>query len=218
MKKSIIALLVVILAVTGLMYWVTNEKVMTREVTEMMYGEQLQQQGKDTKELVDIMYEQQHKWWVPIMIGCVLAEAGKIFFWTTIVFAGFYSVSKKKYFEIFPAAVVAETAKALQAVAAGINFVYFNPPTSIAKLSTVPFSLASFFDVDKLDMWMVQVLSAVNIFELLYIVLFAWYLSKDLNEPMGKMSKIVLYTYGLLSVLIIAGMASATANMPQIGK
>lgn len=216
MKKSIVILLVVILAATAGLYWITMEYVMTLEVTEMMSGEQIKQQGAT----VEQAYKVTHEGWLPIvmMVSTALAEAGKIFFWTTIVFAGFYSVSKKKYFEIFPAAVVAETAKVLQSIVVNINLIFFNPPTSPADMSTVPFSLASFFDVDKLDIWMVQVLSSVNIFELLYIVLFAWYLSKDLNEPMGKTSKIVLYTYGLLSVLIIAGMASATANMPQIGK
>lgn len=129
------------------------------------------------------------------------------FFYTLVVslvvFIGYYLTIKQKFSIIFKCAALSQTVFAVMYIVYYSVLGFGGLPECAAGLSTYPLSLASFFDVCRLDMWMVPTLSYCNLFELSYVLLFAYLLSRNIKQEYKKSLKMVLYTYGLLLLLII---------------
>ena len=163
MKKTIL-LLVGIMLVYVISAWLRLEYVMTIDNIAVMYEDLLENNKTVTAEN---LYEKTHQYSLVTMIIMALSALVKVLFFTLVVYVGYYLFAKQSFLDILKATVVAEFVNVLLSVIAVVNLIWFNPPTSLLDMSVAPFSLASFFDINKLDQWMVTPLSAVNIFEVL---------------------------------------------------
>lgn len=199
MKKTLL-LIVVILVVKVLLTYLTTKYVMTLENVSVIYAE-LIKSGTVTAEA---LYEQMHS--VLQVVGQVTAVVQtllSIAFIALVVFGGFYLVQKQPFLEVLKSSVVAQMAVLLAGVAQLVYFIYFNPPTSQIELSVMPFSLATLLSSADIAAWAFPALNTANIFEVLYVLLFAYSLSKNVKLSFGTCCKVVLCSYGLMTLLLV---------------
>jgi hypothetical protein len=206
MKKTIL-LLVGIMLVYVISVWLRLEYVMTIDNIAVMYEDLLENNKTVTAEN---LYEQTHQYTLVTLIITALSALVKLLFFTLVVYVGYYLFAKQSFLDILKATVVAESVNVLLSLVAVVNLIWFNPPTSQLDLAVAPLSLASFFDINKLDQWMVTPLSAMNIFEVLYILVLSYVLSKNLKQSFGMSSKVVLCSYGVVTLLLIIGSTALT--------
>jgi hypothetical protein len=206
MKKTIL-LLVGIMLVYVISAWLRLEYVMTIDNIAVMYEDLLENNKNVTAEN---LYEQTHQYTLVTLIITALSALVKLLFFTLVVYVGYYLFAKQSFLDILKSTVVAESVNVLLSLVAVVNLIWFNPPTSQLDVAVAPFSLASFFDINKLDQWMVTPLSAMNIFEVLYIVVLSYMLSRNLKQTFGTSCKIVLCSYGVVTLLLIIGSTALT--------
>lgn len=187
--------------------WLRLEYVMTIDNIAVMYEDLLENNKNVTAEN---LYEQTHQYTLVTLIITALSALVKLLFFTLVVYVGYYLFAKQSFLDILKATVVAESVNVLLSLVAVVNLIWFNPPTSQLDAAVAPLSLASFFDINKLDQWMVTPLSAMNIFEVLYIVVLSYVLSKNLKQSFGMSSKVVLCSYGVVTLLFIIGSTALT--------
>lgn len=205
MRDSILYLTLILIAY-GIICCLRLEYVMTMENIGVMYGDVI----KSSNVTAASLYEQTHKYWVTGLLLALIPAICKVFFYALVVYIGFYLISKQKYLEILKATVVAEFVNVLMGTTKTIDMIFFNPPTTLVDMSLAPLSLASLFDVHKLDQWMLVPLSAANVFEVLYMLVLSYLLSRNLKQGFGRCLKVVVSSYGLVSVLIVVVMTFIT--------
>lgn len=190
MKKTLICLLLIMGA-----YIVTNwfylNYVMTPETVEVIYGEG--------------MYDQIHQFSIIGYFVTIISAIIRVVFYALVVYVGYCLFAKQSFMPILQSVVVAEGVNVLAAVMKALNGAFINPPTTLLEEKMPIFSLLSFFDVNKLDQWIVTSLATVNIFEVLYILVLSYMLSKNLKQSYGTSCKVVLCSYGLVTLLIVIG-------------
>lgn len=195
MKKTLICLLLIMGA-----YIVTNwfylNYVMTPETIEIIYGEG--------------MYDQIHQFSIFGYFLTVISVIIRVVFYALVVYVGYCLFVKQPFMPILQSVVVAEGVNVLAAVMKALNEAFINPPTTLLETEMPVFSLLSFFDINKLDQWMVKPLTAVNIFEVLYILVLSYILSKNLKQSYGTSCKVVLCSCGLVKLLIVIGLTVFT--------
>ena len=206
MKKTIL-LLVGIMLVYVISAWLRLEYVMTIDNIAVMYEDLLENNKTVTAEN---LYEKTHQYSLVTMIIMALSALVKVLFFTLVVYVGYYLFAKQSFLDILKATVVAESVNVLLSLVAVVNLIWFNPPTSQLDVAVAPLPLASFFDINKLDQWMVTPLSAMNIFEVLYIVVLSYMLSRNLKQTFGTSCKVVLCSYGVVALLLISGSTALT--------
>lgn len=153
-----------------------------------------------------------------LKLSCIAPIITQLFYTllvSLVVFIGYYLTTKQKFGTIFKCAAMAQTVFAVMYIVYYSVLGFRGLPECAAGLSTYPLSLASFFDVCKLDMWMVPTLSYVNIFEIAYMALLAYLLSKNIKQEYKQSLKMVLYTYGLLQLLIIVCQSAGYVFMTE---
>lgn len=141
-----------------------------------------------------------------LTLSCIAPIFTQLFYTfmvSLVVFIGYYLNSKQKFGTIFKCAALSQTVFAVMYIVYYSVLGFGGLPECAAGLSTYPLSLASFFDVCRLDMWMIPPLSYVNVFEAAYMALLAYLLSKNVKQQYKESLKMVLYTYGLMLLLII---------------
>lgn len=142
----------------------------------------------------------------PLWLACIAPIFTQLFFIfvvSLVVFIGYYLATRQNFGTIFKCAALSQTVFAMMYIIYYAALGFGGLPECAAGLSTYPLSLASLFDVCRLDMWMVPTLSYVNLFEISYMLLLAYLLSKNIKQEYKQSLKMVLYTYGLLLLLII---------------
>lgn len=152
--------------------------------------------------VINKMYNEVHSNW---MIGALLAVfvvVFRIFFYSLVIYLGFYLYDKQQFLPIFEVVVISDVINVIAALIKNINLIFFNSPTDYYEMTVVPFSLTSFFDVHKIEPWILVPLNAANLFEIAYIFLMTYLISKKMKYSFGDSFKIVIGTYGLLALLI----------------
>ena len=197
MKKTI-AFFVAIILLYAVLYWIRLEYVLTLDNVNVMYADFI----NGNASTADNIFNHAHSHWVLGSLFAVLSSASRLFFWAFVVYCGFYLLQKQNFWQILKVVILTESVNVLMNIVKTANLVFFNRPTSPAALTTSPLSLASLFDIDKLDPWMVIPLSAANLFEVAYIVMLSFLLSRNLKLSLATTSKVVLCSYGLVSLLI----------------
>ncbi len=142
----------------------------------------------------------------PLLLACIAPVFTQLFYafvYALVLFIGYYLTTKQKFGTIFKCASLAQTVFVVMYIVHNSVLGFGGLPECAAGLSVFPLSLASFFDVCKLDMWMVPTLSYVNVFEIAYMALLAFLLSKNIKQEYKQSLKMVLYTYGLMLLLIV---------------
>lgn len=208
MKKTIFYLVCILLISCGI-YYLEMEYVMTIDNIAVMYGD-MSENSTNTANTAKEIYEQLQQYKIIGLITTFFSVLFKLLFFTLVVYVGYYLFAKQSFLDILKATVVAEFVNVLSRVVLVVNHIWFNPPTSQLDAAVAPLSLASFFDINKLDQWMVTPLSAMNIFEVLYIVVLSYVLSKNLKQSFGMSSKVVLCSYGVVTLLFIIGSTALT--------
>lgn len=201
MKKTIL-FLIAILLIQGVLAWFNVKYVMTEEYFATMFG--VSADDSAVEQMVEVSRNPVFQ--IIQVVFSTVAVFVSILFNALVVFVGYYLFAKQSFLDVFKAVVVATWVAVIKTVTMVVNFIFINPPTSTIETNVVPFSLASFFDINKLDQWMVTPLSAVNIFEVLYILVLSYVLSKNLKQSFGTSSKVVLCSYGLVTLLYIVGL------------
>ena len=160
------------------------------------------------------LIEGQQKWrWLsyalmPILLiikwflVAVAIDVGAMFFEVELKF--------KKAFQI---AMLSEMAFLLL-LAVKFGWFFYNRDTlTLAYVQAfMPLSLSSFIDVSKIDKWFIYPLQVINIFELIYWLLLAYFLGIELKKPSGKAFQFVLGTYGVGLLIWIIFMAFLILN------
>lgn len=171
--------------------WFYLNYVMTPETVEVIYGEG--------------MYDQIHQFSIIGYFVTIISAIIRVVFYALVVYVGYCLFAKQSFMPILQSVVVAESVNVLAAVMKALNGAFINPPTTLSEEKMPIFSLLSFFDVNKLDQWIVTSLATVNIFEVLYILVLSYMLSKNLKQSYGTSCKVVLCSYGLVTLLIVIG-------------
>ncbi|MDD6002884.1 MAG: hypothetical protein PUC50_11910 [Bacteroidales bacterium] len=154
----------------------------------------------------------------PIWLNCIAPIITNLFFVfvvSLVVFIGYYLTTKVKFGTIFKCTALSQTVFAIMYIAYYTLIGLYKFPDCLAELSIMPLSLASFFDVCRLDMWMIPPLSYVNVFEIAYMALLAYLLSKNVKQQYKESLKMVLYTYGLMLLLIVVCVSAGSVYMTE---
>ena len=154
----------------------------------------------------------------PLYLACIAPIFTQLFFIfvvSLVVYIGYYLATRQKFGTIFKCAALSQTVFAVMYIIYYSLLGFGGLPECAAALSTYPLSLASLFDVCRLDMWMVPTLSYVNVFEIVYMALLAYLLSKSVKQKYKESLKMVLYTYGVLLLLIVVSVSAGYVFMSE---
>lgn len=78
--------------------------------------------------------------------------------------------------------------------------------------SFMPLSVTNFLELRTIDKWFIYPLQTLNLFEVSYWLLLAYFLSKALNNTFGKALQFVALTYGSGLIIWMVFMAFLTLN------
>ncbi|MCQ2974173.1 MAG: hypothetical protein MJ211_05115 [Bacteroidales bacterium] len=198
MKKNIFALIGITIAYI-VIYLLNLKYVLTLDNINVIYEGVINGDEEIAKKLYDSLNSS-------MLLGIIITSLtvlGKVFLIALIIYIGYYLVEKQNYKDILSSVIVAEVVNLITALVKNINLAFINPPSTYIDTTLTPFSLVSFFDPQKLDQWLLIPLSAVNIFEVIYILLLSYMLSKNLKRSFGNSCQMVLLSYGLVLVLFI---------------
>lgn len=198
MKRNVFLFAIIILAY-GLLYWLKLANVLTLDNISIIYSDL----AKGNSSVAAKIFEQSHKYWVAGLLFSMVSALLKVMFWALVIYVGFYLTQKQSFKPIVEAVALSELVNIAMNATQLTDFVFFNPPTSVAELSMAPLSLAGLFDVSRLDPWMVVPLSAANLFELAYVLVLSLLLSRRLSVGCGYACKVVLSSYGLVALLLV---------------
>ncbi|MCQ2974164.1 MAG: hypothetical protein MJ211_05070 [Bacteroidales bacterium] len=154
----------------------------------------------------------------PLWLCCIapiFTQLFYLFLLSFVVYIGYYLTIKQKFGTILKCVALSQIVFGVMSIVNVLKIIIYGLPECTIGLSVYSFSLASFFDVCRLDMWMVIPLSYFNIFEIFFVLLLSYLLSKNFNNSFSKSLKMVLYTYGLTLVLIIICLCSSYIFMTE---
>lgn len=208
MKKSIL-LIAVILVAYAFLSWFNMNFVLTLDNMSVIYGDE---------DLAKTLYDSTHKLWIVSLVSAVFLQIVKVLFYSLVVYLGYRLFDKQKFAPIFQAVVGAEFVNVVGGAVKCINLAFVNPPVSQISTTLTPFSLMSFFDANAIEAWKIVPLNAVNVFEVLYIVVLTCLLGKSLGRTFGKSFKVVLLSYVLVTVLYVAGSTGLAVLAGNVNK
>jgi|SRR5690625_431098 len=148
---------------------------------------------------VDGILESREKfWWVPYLIQIVVILI-KVLFVSLCIFIGVVlSDIRIPFKNIFRVAVIAEIIFVI-----GQSIYLFNLYTHRAELTFettanyFPLSMLSFFGVENVVSWLHYPLQTLNLFEVVYVVLISWLLSRQWKPDFIESLNIVIPSYGI---------------------
>ncbi|MCB9426652.1 MAG: hypothetical protein H6584_06445 [Flavobacteriales bacterium] len=158
--------------------------------------------NKLAQEQVDKFFEDQASWWwlgyaaTPLI---VLLRAGlvAICLYIGVFMYEIHEKTKITMIKIFKITLVGEF---VLLSASYVKFFYFYFQTNDYSLEDIqrfsPLSLVSLFNIEELELWLQVPLQAFNIFELIYILLLSYFLSKIIHNKFTKSFELVLVSYG----------------------
>lgn len=76
----------------------------------------------------------------------------------------------------------------------------------------MPLSLSSLIDTSSIDKWFIYPLQVINLFEIAYWFILAYFLSIELKKPFGKAFQFVASTYGVGLIIWVIFMAFLVLN------
>ena len=123
---------------------------------------------------------------------------------------------KIKYKKLFNLVIKAEFLFLGVIILKTVWFYFFQTNYTLEDLQYFyPFSLLNIIDYEDLEPWFVYLLQVINLFEVVYWVLLAYLLDKELRTPKGEHTgiKIVASTYGVGLLIWVVAIMFFTLNM-----
>ena len=121
----------------------------------------------------------------------------KIAFISTILYTVLFFKNKKiKYNEILEIVLVAEFIFLFVPIIKMTWFYFFMNNYTLKNFQQFfPLSLANFFNINQLPLWLLYPMQTINLFEIVYIYLLSYLISKKINFSFFKTSIIILTAY-----------------------
>ena len=106
-----------------------------------------------------------------------------------------FKITFKKFFQLV---MISEIVFLVLAIVKFLWFYFYNETLTIEYSQFfMPLSLINFFETDELEKWFVPALQIVNLFEVAYWLLLAYFISKEIQQSFWKAFEFVLVTYGI---------------------
>lgn len=198
-----------IIAYTWILTFTINQFLVSNTLYYNSYSEQL------TIERIESIIEQSHKWaWLGYLLVPVIYYI-KLSLITLVLQTGFFFFERKVSFSIiFKAVMLAEIPFLIVPVIKLFWFLFIQTHYDLNDLQYFfPLSALQLFDVQKLPSWQVYPLQLLNVFELIYWVLLAYWLKKLLNLSLNKSMEVVASSYGTGLLLWVAFITFISLNL-----
>ncbi|MDI9876238.1 hypothetical protein [Flectobacillus rivi] len=166
-------------------------------------------------EKIESIIEQSRKWaWVGYLLVPIIYYL-KFLLVALVLQTGFFFFDRKVSFSIiFKAVMLAEIPFLVVPVIKLFWFLFIQTHYTLNDLQYFfPLSALQLFDVQKLPSWQVYPLQLMNVFELIYWVLLAYWLKKLLNLSLNKSMEVVASSYGTGLLLWVAFITFISLNL-----
>lgn len=206
-NKTVLYLFLVIFS--GLITYFSQEFIITNDVLIEHFSEQMS--FSRIEKMLDV--RQDNAWigyvFLPITY---LIKFSLISLWIlcgTILFR--YKASFKQIFQVV---IVAEFVWVIRRLLAAVWFGFIQTDYSLEEVQQFqPFSLLSFFDRETLDTWVIFPLKAINLFELVYLLVLTIGLAKVIQRPYPKALSFSVPVYGSALLTWIIFITFLTINL-----
>lgn len=198
-----------IIAYTWILTFTLNQFLVSNTLYYNSYSEQL------TIERIEGIIEESHKWaWLGYLLVPVIYYI-KLSLIALVLQTGFFFFERKVSFSIiFKAVMLAEIPFLIVPVIKLFWFLFIQTHYDLNDLQYFfPLSALQLFDVQKLPSWQVYPLQLLNVFELIYWVLLAYWLKKLLNLSLNKSMEVVASSYGTGLLLWVAFITFISLNL-----
>lgn len=168
-----------------------------------------------TQDQIESILNFQEKWqWVSYTILPLLLFI-KIWIIATILNIGcFFFVKDIEYKKLFNIVIKAEFIFLLVIILKTAWFYFFQTNYTLEDLQYFyPLSALNIVGYQGLDVWWIYPFQTLNLFEVVYWMILAYLLGKELKISMGKGLKIVASSYGVSLLIWIVGVMFFTLNM-----
>jgi hypothetical protein len=166
-------------------------------------------------EKIEGIIEESHKWaWLGYLLVPVIYYI-KLSLIALVLQTGFFFFDRKVSFSIiFKAVMLAEIPFLIVPVIKLFWFLFIQTHYTLNDLQYFfPLSALQLFDAQKLPSWQVYPLQLMNVFELIYWVLLAYWLKKLLNLSLNKSMEVVASSYGTGLLLWVVFITFLSLNL-----
>lgn len=198
-----------IIAYTWILTFTLNQFLVSNTLYYNSYSEQL------TIERIEGIIEESHKWaWLGYLLVPVIYYI-KLSLIALVLQTGFFFFERKVSFSIiFKAVMLAEIPFLIVPVIKLFWFLFIQTHYDLNDLQYFfPLSALQLFDAQKLPSWQVYPLQLMNVFELIYWVLLAYWLKKLLNLSLNKSMEVVASSYGTGLLLWVVFITFLSLNL-----
>jgi hypothetical protein len=181
-----------IIAFSFLVVFFSNKLLISERIYYNTFAEQL------TAEKIDGLIEQTQKWsWLGYVIIPIIYLL-KFSLISLVLLTGFFFFDKKVSFSLlFKAVMLAEIPFLLVPLIKLFWFLFIQTQYNFNDLQYFyPLSALQLFEVKNLSTWQIYPLQLLNVFELAYWVLLAYWLKRLLNITLTKGMEVVIVSYG----------------------
>ncbi|MER0440342.1 hypothetical protein [Emticicia sp. W12TSBA100-4] len=182
----------IIMAILLTITYLSNQLLISETLYYNTFAEQL------TAEKIDGLIEQAQKWsWLGYVIIPIIYFF-KFSFIVLTLLIGFFFINQKVSFSVlFKAVMLAELPFLLVPFIKLFWFLFIQTQYDFNDLQYFyPLSALQLFEVKNLPTWQIYPLQLLNIFELVYWILLAYWFKRLLNITLTKGMKIVVASYG----------------------
>jgi hypothetical protein len=168
-----------------------------------------------SKERIDELIDQQHKYeWVGYLF-ITLYFFLRLTLTTLAIYTGCFVInSKVKFSRLFSCVLMAEFVFVLQSVIK-LSWLWLNKSTlTVQYVKTFsPASLINIFDYHSLQPWYLYPLQTINLFEILYWFVLAYFVSKEIKRQYWKSIDFILSSYGVALLMWVVLISFLTLNL-----
>jgi|AntRauTorcE11897_2_1112592.scaffolds.fasta_scaffold00117_20 hypothetical protein len=203
-----------IFGVTLLIYlsfaWVTQEFIYSDSLYYRSYS------GTLTNETIEgILGFQSRFWWTGYAIAPIVLLLKFLFTSICISVGAMFTVTDIKFKDIFKTAMLAEGVFIIAQVIFMISlYVHLDDITLQNTAGYFPLSALSFIGIENVNaQWAIYPLQTINLFEVMYITVISWLLSKQWKPDFTETLNVVIPSYGLGLLLWIVLVAFLTLQI-----
>lgn len=192
-----------------LIMYFTNQFLFSETIYYNTFAEQL------TIEKIEGIIEQSRKWvWIGYLLVPIIYYL-KFLLVALVLQTGFFFFDRKVSFSIiFKAVMLAEIPFLIVPVIKLFWFLFIQTHYTLNDLQYFfPLSALQLFDAQKLPSWQVYPLQLLNVFELIYWALLAYWLKKLLNLSINKSMEVVASSYGTGLLLWVVFITFLSLNL-----
>jgi len=194
---------------SGLLTYFSQQYILTNEILIEHFSEQM-----SFSRIGDMLDSRNERAWLGYVFLPItyLVKFSLISLWIlcgTIIFR--YQVTFKQIFQVV---IVAESVWVIRRLLAVVWFGFIQTDYTLAEVQMFqPFSLLSLFDPDALDAWVIFPLKAINIFEVIYLIVLTIGMARVIKKPVPKTLSFSVPVYGSALLTWIIFITFLTINL-----